>query len=225
MYAVRHWVGWVCSESTSKFGCVSPAVVVKYQASLNTSHFLSLSVKSRVAVIIFKFPSVPICCIVSPVAGHRFVSSTGQQLHRRSRATASCNIYDHSFRPSPVCRCIKHVNSVASSTTAGAGFGRKTVSVHHCWLRATSFICIRRVAYYCWPSLWVVVVHQHSNQLPLFIRHIWFIVSLVIALSPFSGVQRADLFSPVAGHRFNPSFKQLFPAHRQLASNISAKHV
>jgi hypothetical protein len=31
------------------------------------------------------------------------------------------------------------------------------------------------------------------------------------------------LFSPVAGHRFKPSFKQLFPAHRQLASSISAK--
>jgi hypothetical protein len=48
---------------------------------------------------------------------------------------------------------------------------------------------------------------------------------LIIAQSPFLGVQRVDLCSPVAGHRFKPSFKHLFPAHRQLASNISAKHV
>jgi hypothetical protein len=62
----------------------------------------------------------------------------------------------------------------------------------------------------------------------LFIRHLWFVLSfpfLVIALSPFSGVQRADSFSPVAGHRFKPSFKPSFLAHRQLASSISAKHV
>jgi hypothetical protein len=65
------------------------------------------------------------------------------------------------------------------------------------------------------------------HRLPLFIRHLWFIVSsrfLIIALSPSLGVQRVDLCSPVAGHRFRPSFQAIVQAIVSSASSTGPQH-